>query len=507
MADPWGRTTAEIRPRLSIVATRNTPEETFYHISVSAHGGSYSIQRTLAEFKALHRLLQHECKALLSTTPLIELPWLTLMINGGPGRMDALNRYLRVLQSSDDLMSLPSVQQFLLTSEMSVACKRGLTPQERQTAWPLLLSMRASLLPNETEYKRVVRQLRLVGPLDVHSDGPPATSADISASSSEQLTASLAGCQQERQQLQQLVAVDIGRTLPHLGCFEERDGALRADLERVLWVHCLCAHGLAYQQGRSHLAAVMLLALGRPPLACACLTALTAGFPILRACASLHLQPSIKFFDVALSHCAPLLKARLGSLAIPTDLYLTPWLCAFFARSLPLPIVQRIWDRVLASGEAVLFRAAIAIMRILQPALLVASFEDAVHLLHHLPFSTTASDESARIDVEDEGSDGASSTLPDSSAPERVRSTTLLSPLSSSQQLMLLLMASPCPEDAETGITAQAVDKPLPPPHETSLFDEMDRVVLPEAAFEGLLAECVAWRDTAVPMGTRSFTL
>ena len=67
----------------------------------------------------------------------------------------------------------------------------------------------------------------------------------------------------------------------------------------------------------------------RPPpaeLTCAALSALLGGFPVLRACVSLHVQPAIAFFDTALAAQLPALAARLAALAIPSDLYLVPWL-------------------------------------------------------------------------------------------------------------------------------------------------------------------------------------
>lgn len=58
-----------------------------------------------------------------------------------------------------------------------------------------------------------------------------------------------------------------------------------------------------------------------------------------------------------------------------------------FAKSLPLSTACRIWDRVLNEGERALFCAALALMQLLQPVLLVAGFEESVQLLHNLPQS------------------------------------------------------------------------------------------------------------------------
>ena len=135
----------------------------------------------------------------------------------------------------------------------------------------------------------------------------------------------------------------------------------------------------------SHLAATLLLHVHEPHLACACLHALLAGYPVLRACASLRFGPPIAAFDSALRSLLPALAAHLDALDVRPDLYLVPWLLTAFARSLPLAIAARVWDRMLSEGGRALLRAALALLRILQPKLLAAGYEDAVRLLHALP--------------------------------------------------------------------------------------------------------------------------
>ena len=120
----------------------------------------------------------------------------------------------------------------------------------------------------------------------------------------------------------------------------------------------------------------------RPPHGSATLT--TASCPL--SAATLHVQPAIDFFESLLATRLPALAAHISSLGIPTDAYLVPWLLTLFARSLPLSTASRIWDRVLAEGEGETFRAAIALMQLLQPVLLLAGFEEALQLLQQLPF-------------------------------------------------------------------------------------------------------------------------
>ena len=112
------------------------------------------------------------------------------------------------------------------------------------------------------------------------------------------------------------------------------------------------------------------------------------------------MEPAIEFFDSLLKQQLPTLSTRLHEYhSIPTTSYLTPWLLTLFARSLPLRTTCRIWDRVLADGEAELFRTAIALLTLLSPALMLAGFEETLQLLQHLPLSETHLDEAKLLEA------------------------------------------------------------------------------------------------------------
>ena len=214
----------------------------------------------------------------------------------------------------------------------------------------------------------------------------------------------------------------------------------------------------------SHLAAVLLLHLAEPHLACTALASLLGGYPILRACASLHIGPAMAFFDATLASQLPSVSARLRHLDITSDLYLTPWILTLFSRSLPLSTACRIWDRVLADGEAELFRAALAILQLLQPVLLLAGFEEAVQLLTNLPMLPPEVDGLEPLD-----SDGA-----DGGAQPAAAATTAA---------------------ASAADAAAALPPPDGPRHdqlaEAELLSTMSRMQLPEAEFEKLLVRCI----------------
>ena len=242
-------------------------------------------------------------------------------------------------------------------AELRKLCERGIPPELRCDAWPRLLSTRAALQPTADEYEL----LRM------------AAVERISGSIHEEFKHT------------RLIEVDLARTFPRLGFFGE-GGPLRGRLRELLWVYCLLPDGLPYRQGMSHLAATLLLHLQDDAhLACASLHALLGGYPILRAAASLRLAPSLRFFEAGARLACPASARRLAALEIGPELYFIPWVVTLFTRSLPLALACRVWDRVLSEGERALFRAALALLSLLEPALAAASFDDAVRLLQHLP--------------------------------------------------------------------------------------------------------------------------
>lgn len=242
---------------------------------------------------------------------------------------------------------------------------------------------------------------------------------------------------------------------------------MRGQLSEVLHIYCALPGSLPYRQGMSHLAAVLLLHLQEPALTCASLSSLLGGYPILRACASLHLGPAVEFFDATLARLLPALAARLSRLEISSHLYLMPWILTLFSRSLPLSTACRIWDRVLADGEAELFRAALAILQLLQPVLLLAGFEEAVQLLTNLPM--LPADETDALETAPEGGD--------TSAPSRA--------LISLDEGVVAAAAATITTMATGG--AARHDQMV----EAELLATMTRVQLPQAEFEKLLVRCI----------------
>jgi hypothetical protein len=195
--------------------------------------------------------------------------------------------------------------------EMRELCILGIPPELRQRAWPMLLSMRAPLEPSATEY-RLLRQaaderraerahLRAAARAREGAAEGSQHAAGASRQDSADSAAGAAGAARapaeaseeadsDSMRSERLIETDLSRTFPKVLLFAE-GGPLRALLSEVLHIYCALPGSLPYRQGMSHLAAVLLLHLQEPALTCASLSSLLGGYPILRACASLHLRP------------------------------------------------------------------------------------------------------------------------------------------------------------------------------------------------------------------------
>lgn len=64
-----------------------------------------------------------------------------------------------------------------------------------------------------------------------------------------------------------------------------------------------------------------------------------------------------------------------------TDLFLFKWLQSLFAQCFAIDTLARLWDRFLYEGTRFLFRTALAILKLLQPAIVKMSIEECIALL------------------------------------------------------------------------------------------------------------------------------
>ena len=74
-------------------------------------------------------------------------------------------------------------------------------------------------------------------------------------------------------------------------------------------------------------------------------------------------------FDLLIADCNPKVYKHLRKHSVPHNLYLFRWLQTMYLKVLPLDAAARVWDIFLLEGVVVLFKVAVALLTLLQPAL------------------------------------------------------------------------------------------------------------------------------------------
>ncbi|KAH9947099.1 RabGAP/TBC [Amylocystis lapponica] len=193
---------------------------------------------------------------------------------------------------------------------------------------------------------------------------------------------------------------DISTTLPALHLFHSETGPLYQDLKDLLcaWVVSRSDEGLGYVHGIAKIAAMILINM---PAA--------QGFVVMRNVLERHCMRSFyggfatrddveayyRIFDTLLADGMPKIYFNFKQHQISPSSYLPDWLVPLFLDHLPFEACARIWDILLLEGDSFLYRAALAILAVLEPRLF---FPDRRELLELLKGENKAALEVAKRD-------------------------------------------------------------------------------------------------------------
>ena len=190
---------------------------------------------------------------------------------------------------------------------------------------------------------------------------------------------------------QKAIVLDLPRTFPELGFFHAADSPFQEQLRQLLEAYAHFRPEFGYSQGMSYLAAVLLLYLDASH-AFACFVNMLARSHCLSAFYKMQ-TPDVRAYLLLqkrlLVHEMPTLATHFHTIGIEPDMYLIGWIMTLYCRVLPIDTALRIWDCFFWFGDPFIFRAAIGILRVLEPRLLAGSFEDCAYMLSHLPAVVT----------------------------------------------------------------------------------------------------------------------
>ena len=180
-----------------------------------------------------------------------------------------------------------------------------------------------------------------------------------------------------------IIVTDLARTFPGLQLFGGGD-QWSTDLREVLEAFACHRPDMGYVQGMSYVAGMLLLHIPDRYMVFQCLANLLVQghlFAFYRGGIDKYCQ----LFSHVLEKQLPGIFRKFSDDQIEPKMYFYPWIQTVFSQHLPLAIASRIWDNFLVGGEvggtAFLFRAAIAIIMVLQSDLMAASFEDRMMIL------------------------------------------------------------------------------------------------------------------------------
>ncbi|KAI6163883.1 rab-GTPase-TBC domain-containing protein [Pisolithus thermaeus] len=191
---------------------------------------------------------------------------------------------------------------------------------------------------------------------------------------------------------------DIITTLPALHIFHPEGGPLYQELKDMLcaWVISRADEGLSYTRGASRIAAMILINVPTPQafvtlrnlLERHCLRAFYGGTGTKD-----DVEAYYRIFDTLLADSMPKIYFNFKQHQISPAAYLPDWLTPLFLDHLPFEACARLWDVILLEGDSFLFRAALAMLAVLESRL---SFPDRDELLQLLRGQNKAAIEVAK---------------------------------------------------------------------------------------------------------------
>ncbi|CUA67387.1 TBC1 domain family member 14 [Homo sapiens] [Rhizoctonia solani] len=195
-----------------------------------------------------------------------------------------------------------------------------------------------------------------------------------------------------------IIEEDIRATLPGLHIFHPETGPLYQDLKDLLcaWVVSRSDEGLGYVKGVASMAGMFLINMpGDDAFVCIrnllerhCLRSFYGG-PSVKD----DIEAYYRIFDTLLADGLPKVFFNFKQHQISPSQYLPDWVLPMFLHHLPFEACARIWDVIILEGDSFLYRAALAVIAVIEPRLF---FPDRQELMEVLRGESKAALEVAR---------------------------------------------------------------------------------------------------------------
>lgn len=184
---------------------------------------------------------------------------------------------------------------------------------------------------------------------------------------------------------------DIGRTFPKHYLFHDSNSLGQHALLNVLRAYALHDPEVGYCQGMGFLSALFLSYMPEEQAfwhLVACLNHKRYDLANVYRPRMPKVPEVIYIFEQLMRELLPQLSAHLEREGLHPTMYLSQWFITLFTYSFPFEFVTRVWDIFLNEGWKIVFRVALALMKINQKSLLALKFEGIMEFFRDLPMRT-----------------------------------------------------------------------------------------------------------------------
>lgn len=330
--------------------TESSNTESILDFRISASFRPLNLPPKSAEETALHKkLVEENTKAYLENIKKKE-----------QAQRDLKKRQLEREASIRDMMKLwdyeilPNWDTMKNTRQVEKLIKRGIPPKMRGEVWLRQAGNPLSITP---EYFAI--NLQKARTRDLSADSPHFG----------------------KQNSAKLINMDISRTFNQMGYFKE-GSPLNTQLRDLLEAFVQCRPDIGYVQGMSYVGGILLL--NMEPFRAFLMLMNIVGYPTLLPFYRLDdggIQRRCQLYKVLLKHNLPDLCDHMDYQGVQHKVVLIEWFITLFSRALNQEVVSRVWDCFFLHGIPILFRAGVAILKILSDQLINLEFDEMMKVL------------------------------------------------------------------------------------------------------------------------------
>jgi len=182
-----------------------------------------------------------------------------------------------------------------------------------------------------------------------------------------------------------LIDLDLPRTFPSLAIFNNKDSPIYENLQNVLDAFVISRPDIGYVQGMSFIAGLFLLYM-QPYDAFRCFANVICKMSLIPffLVNEQQINNRMSLFKVILEANAPKICNQLERERVLPQSYLFKWLLTLFTNVINLDAASRIWDLFYLDGDIILYKAAVAILKIKWDVLQGQDLEGILKVLSNL---------------------------------------------------------------------------------------------------------------------------